>query len=96
MTLGPPVCFDVTHSTQLPGAGESSTGGRPERADLLARAATAAGVHALFLECHPDPSSALSDASTQQPLAAMPEILSNVVAIRSALAPALHGAPAGA
>lgn len=59
----PPVCFDCTHSTQLPGSGET-TGGRPERAPLLARAATAAGVHALFLECHPDPRNGKSDAST--------------------------------
>jgi 2-dehydro-3-deoxyphosphooctonate aldolase (KDO 8-P synthase) len=59
----PPVCFDCTHSTQLPGSGET-TGGRPERAPLLARAATAAGVQALFLECHPDPRNGKSDAST--------------------------------
>ena len=59
----PPVCFDCTHSTQLPGSGET-TGGRPERAGLLARAAAAAGVQALFLECHPDPRNGKSDAST--------------------------------
>src|SRR5206468_1107057 len=59
----PPVCFDCTHSTQTPGTGEQ-TGGRPERAPLLARAATAAGVHALFIECHPEPGTAISDAST--------------------------------
>ena len=58
-----PVCFDCTHSTQLPGLGET-TGGRPERAELLAKAATAAGVHALFVECHPDPRNGKSDAST--------------------------------
>ena len=40
MDLGCPVCFDVTHSTQLPGAGASVSGGRPDRASLLARAAT--------------------------------------------------------
>ncbi len=60
----PPVCFDVTHSTQLPGSGEQ-TGGRPERAPLLARAAVAAGVHALFVECHPEPKKAWSDGATQ-------------------------------
>lgn len=59
----PPVCFDCTHSTQTPGTGET-TGGRPDRAGLLAKAATAAGVHALFLECHPEPKKAMSDAST--------------------------------
>lgn len=63
----PPVCFDVTHSTQTPGTGET-TGGRPDRAPLLARAATAAGVHALFLETHPEPGKAMSDASNMLPL----------------------------
>ncbi|MEL7472125.1 MAG: 3-deoxy-8-phosphooctulonate synthase [Planctomycetota bacterium] len=63
----PPVCFDATHSTQLPGATDQS-GGRPERSPLLARAAAAAGVHALFIETHPDPASALSDGATQLPL----------------------------
>ena len=66
MELGWPVCFDVTHSTQLPGAGGGGTksGGRPERAPLLARAAVAAGVQALFIETHPDPAQALSDGAT--------------------------------
>jgi len=85
MEIGPPVCFDVTHSTQLPGGPQHTTAGRPDRALLLARAATAAGVDALFLECHPDPSSAASDASTMQPLSAMPEIISTCAAIRHAM-----------
>jgi 2-dehydro-3-deoxyphosphooctonate aldolase (KDO 8-P synthase) len=80
----PPVCFDCTHSTQLPGTGEQ-TGGRPERAPLLARAATAAGVHALFLECHPEPKRALSDASTMLPLASVPALLNQAAAIRAAM-----------
>lgn len=80
----PPVCFDCTHSTQLPGAGEQ-TGGRPERAPLLARAATAAGVHALFIECHPEPSKALSDASTMLRLDGMGALLESVAAIRRAM-----------
>ncbi len=84
MELGPPVCFDVTHSTQLPGADAETTGGRPERAALLARAAVAAGVDALFIECHPDPRRALSDASTQQPLDAMPALLEAVARVRAA------------
>ncbi len=63
----PAVCFDATHSAQLPGAG-STSGGRRERVPLLARAAAAAGVDALFMECHPDPQNAKSDASTMLPL----------------------------
>lgn len=85
MELGCPVCFDATHSTQLPGAGAQSSGGRPERAPLLARAATAAGVHAVFLECHPDPLQASSDASTCLPLDGMKELLESLAAIRSVL-----------
>lgn len=79
----PPVCFDVTHSTQLPGAGET-TGGRPDRAGLLARAASAAGVHALFIETHPEPAKAMSDASTMLPLEGIPALLRTVAAIRGA------------
>lgn len=81
----PPVCFDCTHSTQTPGTGET-TGGRPDRAPLLARAAVAAGVHAVFIECHPEPSKALSDASTMLPLASMPELLKTLAATRKAVA----------
>lgn len=90
-----PVCFDCTHSTQRPGAGEGGgggpgqsrmvTGGNWKRAPMLARAATAAGVHALFMECHPEPAKALSDAATMIPLAEMPAVLRDVAAIRSAL-----------
>lgn len=77
----PPVCFDVTHSTQTPGSGEQ-TGGRRDRAPLLARAATAAGVHALFIEVHPDPPNAMSDGATQIPLADIGPMLGQVAAIR--------------
>ncbi len=82
-----PVCFDCTHSTQQPGKGEGGkvTGGRADLAPMLARAATAAGVHALFIECHPDPKSALSDAATMIQLDDMPAVLRDVAAIRAAL-----------
>ncbi|MGD9689100.1 MAG: 3-deoxy-8-phosphooctulonate synthase [Phycisphaerales bacterium] len=80
-----PVCFDCTHSTQQPGTGET-TGGRPDRAPTLARAATAIGVHALFIECHPEPSTALSDASNMLRLEQMPALLRDVAALRAAAA----------
>lgn len=83
--LGRPVCFDVTHSTQLPGGEKKHTGGRPDRAPMLARAAVAAGVAAIFVECHPDPRRAASDGSTMQPLQSMSSFLKPVVAIRRAL-----------
>jgi 2-dehydro-3-deoxyphosphooctonate aldolase (KDO 8-P synthase) len=79
----PPVCFDCTHSTQLPGTGEQ-TGGRPERSPMLARAATAAGVHALFIECHPEPAKSLSDSSTILPLGTIAPLLKPVAAIAAA------------
>jgi 2-dehydro-3-deoxyphosphooctonate aldolase (KDO 8-P synthase) len=81
MELGPPVCFDVTHSTQLPGGGHDKTAGRPDRAGLLCAAAAAAGVDAIFIECHQDPPSALSDASTMQPLQAVPDMVHRAAAI---------------
>jgi 2-dehydro-3-deoxyphosphooctonate aldolase (KDO 8-P synthase) len=84
MELGPPVCLDVTHSTQLPGSGDQ-TGGRPERAPLLARAAVAAGVDALFLECHPEPRSAMSDAATALTPEVAVGIIENAARIRAAL-----------
>lgn len=80
----PPVCFDCTHSTQLPGSGET-TGGRPEHAPLLARAAVAAGVQALFIECHPDPRNAKSDASTMLSLENAERVIADVAKIRAAL-----------
>jgi 2-dehydro-3-deoxyphosphooctonate aldolase (KDO 8-P synthase) len=79
----PPVCFDCTHSTQLPGAGEQ-TGGRPERAPLLAKAAVAAGVHSVFIETHPEPAKALSDASTMLKLETVPALIKTLAAIRAA------------
>lgn len=80
----PPVCFDATHSTQLPGSGEQ-TGGRPERGPMLARAATAAGVAALFIEAHPNPAAAWSDGATQWTVEQACAVLRDVAAIRRAL-----------
>jgi len=81
----PPVCYDATHSAQLPGGGGASSGGRADRAPLLARAAVAAGVHAVFLETHPDPSIAWSDGATMIPLDEAPAVLASLAALRSAL-----------
>ena len=84
MELEVPICFDATHSTQLPGAEGDRTGGRPERAPLLAKAAVAAGVSAVFIECHPEPAKALSDASTMLPLSSVPGLCRTLEAIRRA------------
>lgn len=85
MELGWPVCFDVTHSTQQPGgaAGGTKSGGRPERAPLLARAAVAAGVQALFIETHPEPDKAMSDGATMVPLPRMLSLLGELAKLRA-------------
>jgi 2-dehydro-3-deoxyphosphooctonate aldolase (KDO 8-P synthase) len=82
-----PICLDCTHSTQQPGRGEGGkvTGGRADLAPLLARAGAAAGVHALFMECHPEPKSALSDAATMIPLRDIEKVLRDVSAIHAAV-----------
>ncbi|MBI2828361.1 MAG: 3-deoxy-8-phosphooctulonate synthase [Acidobacteria bacterium] len=61
--LGCPVVFDVTHSLQLPGAGDGVTPGLARYIDPLASAGVAAGADAVFLEVHEEPSRAKSDAS---------------------------------
>jgi 2-dehydro-3-deoxyphosphooctonate aldolase (KDO 8-P synthase) len=66
--LGFPVIMDCTHSTQLPGAGGDSSGGRREMVPVLARAAMAVGVDGVFLETHPNPDQALCDGPTSLPL----------------------------
>jgi 2-dehydro-3-deoxyphosphooctonate aldolase (KDO 8-P synthase) len=60
--FGYPVVFDVTHSLQLPGAGDGVTAGQAEYIDTLAPAGVAAGVDGVFLEIHDDPAAARSDA----------------------------------
>jgi len=85
MDLGHPVCFDVTHSTQQPGGLGASTGGRRDRAPLLARLAVAAGVHALFIETHPDPDHARSDAAVQLPVERTLALIDELAALRRAL-----------
>jgi 2-dehydro-3-deoxyphosphooctonate aldolase (KDO 8-P synthase) len=66
--LGYPVVFDVTHSLQLPGAGDGVTAGLAQYIDPLASAGVAAGVDAVFMEVHEDPSRAKSDAGNALPL----------------------------
>jgi 2-dehydro-3-deoxyphosphooctonate aldolase (KDO 8-P synthase) len=61
--LGYPVVFDITHSLQLPGAGDGVTAGLAEYIEPLASAGVAAGVDAVFMEVHEEPSRAKSDAA---------------------------------
>ena len=80
---GCPIIFDVTHSLQRPAGGV--TGGERRHAPAMASASAAAGVDALFVETHPDPSKALSDAETQWPLAALEELLEPCARVWKAL-----------
>ena len=61
---GYPVCFDATHSIQLPTSMGNISGGQREFIPHLVRAASACGINALFMEVHNDPKNALSDANT--------------------------------
>ncbi|KAB2907623.1 MAG: 3-deoxy-8-phosphooctulonate synthase [Ignavibacteriales bacterium] len=74
---GYPVVMDATHSVQQPSKGAES-GGRPEFIKPLARAAVAVGIDALFLEVHPDPQNAKSDAASQFPLDQLEDFLIDI------------------
>jgi 2-dehydro-3-deoxyphosphooctonate aldolase (KDO 8-P synthase) len=81
--FGHPVVFDITHSTQMPAGLGNTSGGNPEFSPLLARAAVATGaVDGLFLECHPDPRNAKSDAATMMGLNEVAPLLADCLAIR--------------
>lgn len=73
--LGVPVVFDATHSVQLPGGQGDSSGGERRHVPALARAAVAAGVRGVFLECHPDPDKALCDGPNSWPLDKLERLL---------------------
>ncbi len=78
--LGYPVVLDATHSVQLPSAGKE-TDGQPQFIFPLARAGAAVGIDALFVEVHPDPVHALSDAASQMKLDLLDELLRQVTEI---------------
>jgi 2-dehydro-3-deoxyphosphooctonate aldolase (KDO 8-P synthase) len=77
---GYPVVFDATHSVQQPGGQGASSGGDREFAPVLARAALAVGVAAVFIETHPDPDRAPSDGPNMIPLREMPALVRRLAA----------------
>ena len=83
--LGHPVVFDVTHSLQLPGAGDGVTTGLAQYIAPLARAGVAAGVDGVFMEVHEDPPRAKSDAANALALAALEPLLRQLVAVDQVL-----------
>jgi 2-dehydro-3-deoxyphosphooctonate aldolase (KDO 8-P synthase) len=82
---GVPVVYDITHSMQKPGGEGKQTGGTPQFARPLARAAAAAGAEGFFMEVHDNPPAALSDRTTQIRPEAARAIIEDVLAIRAAL-----------
>ena len=83
-SFGYPVVFDATHSVQLPGGGGDRSAGQREFVPVLARAAAAVGIDALFLEVHDDPATALSDGPNMVPLSQLEALLRQVLAVDQA------------
>ena len=83
--FGVPVCFDATHSVQEPGGLGVATGGNRQMVEPLARAATAVGIDALFLETHPEPEKSPSDGANMLPLDQLERALTEILRIREAL-----------
>lgn len=84
--FGYPVVYDVTHSLQLPGAGDGVTAGQPEFIEPMASAGVAAGVDGVFLEVHERPSEAKSDGQNALPLARLEPLLERLVRIHAVVA----------
>ena len=78
---GCPAIFDASHSVQLPGAAGGRSGGQREFIPPLARAALAAGADGLFVETHPNPAEAISDADSQLPLGELSALLERCLAV---------------
>ena len=83
---GYPVIFDATHSVQIPSGEGNASGGQPEYILPLASAALATGaLSGIFMEVHPEPDKALSDARSQLALDKFPEVLSRLLDIHAAV-----------
>lgn len=78
--MGAPVVFDATHSVQQPGGQGTSSGGQREFVEVLATAAVAIGVAAVFIETHQAPDTAPSDGPNMVPLDQMPRLLERLLA----------------
>ncbi len=78
--IGCPVVFDATHSVQQPGGQGTSSGGQREYVPVLARAAVAVGVDAVFMETHPDPDRAPSDGPNMVPLSEFERLAAELIA----------------
>ena len=78
---GCPVIFDATHSVQMPSRDKGVSGGNPEFIEPLSKAAVAVGINGLFIETHPNPAKALSDASSMLNIKKIEPLLKKLQAI---------------
>lgn len=92
-SLGVPVVFDATHSTQRPAAHGDRSGGDASLSLALGRAAVAVGADAIFAEVHPDPPRAISDPESQLPLVTFAEVLDSWLSIARPEAQTLRSRP---
>ena len=82
---GHPTIIDATHCVQLPGAACGISGGQREFVPAMARASLAAGANGVFLETHPYPEKAISDAASQVPLGELPDLVESLLRVWSAM-----------
>lgn len=82
--FGYPICYDGTHSVQLPGGDKITSGGNREFIPYLVKASLAAGADMIFLETHPDPKNAKSDSSSMLPLSELALLIDQCLAIYQA------------
>ena len=80
-----PVIMDCTHSLQQPNQSSGITGGNPELIETIAKAAIATGSDGLFIETHPDPSTAKSDGANMLPLHLLEELIEKLVRLRASV-----------
>lgn len=82
-SIGVPVIMDATHSVQIPNQTEGITGGNPDMIETMALSAIAAGADGLFIETHPNPAKALSDAASQLQLNKIDEIIEKALKLKA-------------
>jgi len=84
-SLNLPVILDITHSLQQPNQSSGVTGGKPQLIETIAKAGIAAGADGIFLETHPNPSTAKSDGANMLPLDQLEDLLTKLVRVRKAI-----------
>jgi len=84
-SFGYPVCFDASHSTQLPGGNKTTSAGESKFIPYLAKASVVMETDIIFIECHPNPKEALSDSSTVMDLDNLKILLKDIEKIKNVL-----------